>query len=189
MSTFLSGLARDEDAAFRRQFERDAIWSRLARPGDRVPDLPLVEVDLGPIHLDRMRRTGPLVLVFFRYAKSPVCLAALRRYQDELAPALTDLDAHLIAVSPQVPDRLRAVKRRLGLDFFVASDPRHRLIDALNMASTPRARTRSSAPGTRSCRCRPRWSSTGPAMRRSSTCRPTRPSAPPPRTSSKRSVL
>jgi len=129
-------LRHDDYAAFRRQFERDAIWVRMVAAGDRLPSLPLIEVDLGPIHLDRMRRTGPIVLVFFRYASSPDCNAALETYRQELAPALNDLGAHLVAVSPQLPDRLRAIKRRQGLDFFVATDPRHTLIDAFNIGFT-----------------------------------------------------
>jgi peroxiredoxin len=127
------GLRHDEEVAFRRQFERDGIWSRMVAAGDQLPQLPLVEVDLGPIRLERMREIGPIVLVFFRYASSPECGAVLNAYAKELAPELDALDAHLVAVSPQMPDRLRAVKRRLNLDFFVASDPRHALIDAFNI--------------------------------------------------------
>ena len=119
--------------AFRLQFEQDAIWHRMIAAGDRLPDLPLLEADLGVIHLDRLRHTGPVVLVFFHYAGSPECEAALRTYEYTLAPALDGLDAHLVAVSPQVPERLAAVKRRHHLSFLVASDPRHGLIDALNL--------------------------------------------------------
>ncbi|GIE85624.1 redoxin domain-containing protein [Actinoplanes regularis] len=124
---------RLDDQAFRLQFESNAIWNRMVAAGDRLPDLPLVEVDLGPIHLNRLRDTGPVVLAFFRHATSAPCDAALRDYRDCLAPALTELDAHLVAVSPQVPARLEAVKRRQDLDFFVASDARHTLIDAFNI--------------------------------------------------------
>jgi peroxiredoxin len=105
----------------------------MVTAGDLLPDLPLLEVDLGPIHLNRLRDTGPVVLVFFRHAYSPECDAALRAYRDSLAPALAALDAHLVAVSPQAPARLEAVKRRHDLGFFVASDPRHLLIDAFNL--------------------------------------------------------
>jgi peroxiredoxin len=38
-----------------------------------------------------------------------------------------------VAVSPQAPARLEAVKRRHELGFFVASDARHTLIDAFNL--------------------------------------------------------
>jgi peroxiredoxin len=123
----------DDAAAFRLQFEQDAIWNRMVAPGDRLPNLSLIEADLGPIHLDRLRDTGPVVLVFFRFAGSPECEAALRVYQYALLPALAVLDAHLVAVSPQAPGRLEAVKRRHNLGFLVASDPRHALIDALNI--------------------------------------------------------
>jgi peroxiredoxin len=121
------------DDAFRRQFEGSALWDRMVSPGQRLPELPLLEVDLGPIHLQRLRQTGPVVLVFFRYAASAACDAALAAYQETLAPALTALDAHLVAVSPQVPERLAAVKRRHDLSFFVAADVRHSLIDAFNI--------------------------------------------------------
>ncbi|BCJ47536.1 hypothetical protein GCM10010168_18940 [Actinoplanes ianthinogenes] len=129
-----------DDQAFRLQLEHDGFWNRMVAAGDRVPDMPLIEVDLGPIHLNRLRDTGPLVLVFFQHAGSPQCGAALRIYRDILAPGLSALDAHLVAVSPQVPDRLEAVKRRHELDFLVASDPRHTLIDAFNIGySSPGA--------------------------------------------------
>ncbi|HEY0533837.1 MAG TPA: redoxin domain-containing protein [Actinoplanes sp.] len=114
----------------RRQFDRDGIWQRTVRPGDRVPSAVLVEADLGPIHLDRLRMTGPVVLVFVKYAGSAVCESTLERYERELAPAV---DAHIVAVSPQVPARLAALKRRHDLSYFVASDPRHVLIDAFNL--------------------------------------------------------
>ena len=119
--------------AFRLQFERNAIWNRMVAPGDRLPDVPLIEVDLGPLHLERLRHTGPVVLVFFRHAGSPECEAALRTYQHVLAPVLAGLDAHLLAVSPQAPALLADVKRRHDLSFLVTSDPRHNLIDALNI--------------------------------------------------------
>jgi peroxiredoxin len=131
--TTASMRSRTQDAAFRRQLEQDAVWSRMVAPGARLPSMPLLEVDLGPIHLDRLRTTGPVVLIFFRYESSPHCDAALAEYQDELLPALTLLGAHLVAVSPQRPDRLAEIKHRHDLGYFVASDPRHVLIDAFGI--------------------------------------------------------
>jgi len=131
-----------DDQAFRLQFESTAIWNRMVAAGDRLPDIPMLEVDLGPIHLNRLRDTGPVVLVFFRHANSPQCDTALRTYRDTLAPELSALDAHLVAVSPQAPARLEAVKRRHDLGFLVASDGRHTLIDRFNLGfSSPGADT------------------------------------------------
>ncbi len=124
---------RPGDPALRRQLDRDAIWHRLVKPGDRLPSAVLLEADLGPIHLDRLRMTGSIVLVFVKYAASGVCAATLERYQRELVPALAATDAHLVAVSPQIPQRLAEVKRRHDLSCFVAADVRHTLIDAFNL--------------------------------------------------------
>ena len=138
-SVFLSGSEpealrrRAEEAAVRRQFERDAVWTRMIAPGGRIPDLPLIEVDLGPIHLRRLLATGPLVLAFFRYAGSAACEDTLVAYERTLAPACADLGAHLVAVSPQRPQLLAPVKHRNDLSYLVAADPRHSLIDAFGI--------------------------------------------------------
>jgi peroxiredoxin len=124
---------RPDTDLLRRQFDRDAIWQRLVKPGSRLPSAVLLEADLGPIHLDRLRQTGSIVLVFVRYAASEVCAATLATYQRDLVPALEATDAHLVAVSPQIPKRLAEVKRRLDLSYFVASDVRNVLVDAFNL--------------------------------------------------------
>ena len=132
LKTIVPGQRRG-DPALRKQFDRDAILHRLVKPGDQLPSVVLLEADLGPIHLDRLRMTGSIVLVFVKYAASEVCAATLERYQRELMPALAATDAHLVAVSPQVPQRLAEVKRRHDLSYFVAADVRHTLIDAFNL--------------------------------------------------------
>ncbi|MFG1996853.1 redoxin domain-containing protein [Actinoplanes sp. NPDC048988] len=119
--------------AAHRELDRDDIWDRLVKPGARLPSVPLLEADLGPIHLDRLRATGPIVLVFFRYAADKASNAALADYEHRLMPALAETDAHLVAVSPQIPDRLAEIKRRHDLSYFVAADPRNLLIDAFNL--------------------------------------------------------
>ena len=124
---------RAEEAAVRRQFEKDAVWSRMIAPGGRVPDQPLIEVDLGPIHLRRLLDTGPLVLVFIRYAGSAACEETLVAYERTLAPTCADLGAHLVAVSPQRAELLAAAKHRNDLSYLVAADPRHTLIDAFGL--------------------------------------------------------
>ncbi|WP_067510511.1 redoxin domain-containing protein [Actinoplanes sp. TFC3] len=125
------------DAAFRHQLERDAVWSRMISPGAQVPDLPLVEADLGPIFLRRLLHTGPLVLIFFAHAGAAGCEQALTAYEK----SLSGIDAHIVAVSPQRPERLAEHKHRAGLSMLVASDPRHALIDAFNIGFSSPATT------------------------------------------------
>ncbi|MEU7901411.1 redoxin domain-containing protein [Actinoplanes sp. NPDC049118] len=133
MTTAPVRLRSAEETAFRRQLAKDAVWSRMVAPGGRVPAMPLIEVDLGPIHLDRLLQTGPLVLVFFSCAESASVDAVLAGYQRTLLPACTDAGAHLVAVSPQRVGLLAPAKHRHDLGYLVASDPRHALIDAFRI--------------------------------------------------------
>jgi len=105
----------------------EAARHRFPRPGDRVADFEVPEVDGETLRLDTLLQYGPVVLVFFRFAGCPACNIALPYYRDELAPGLRALGATLIALSPQVPDLLVEIKRRHELGFAVAADLGNRL--------------------------------------------------------------
>lgn len=90
--------------------------------GDGVQGFSLEEVDGEVLTLDSLVADGPTVLIFFRYAGCPACNIALPYYDRALAPELKALGARLVAVSPQVPERLVEIKRRHGLSFEVATD-------------------------------------------------------------------
>jgi peroxiredoxin len=80
------------------------------------------EVDGGTLRLNELLVQGPVVLIFFRFEGCPACNLALPYYQRNLLPGLRRLGARLIALSPQVPEKLVAIKRRHDLEFDVASD-------------------------------------------------------------------
>lgn len=101
---------------------KTADRSRFVKPGDTVAPFSLPEVDGGRIELDAWLKRGPLVLVFFRFEGCPACNLALPYYERNLYPRLSELGASLVAVSPQVPEKLVAIKRRHSLPFSVASD-------------------------------------------------------------------
>jgi len=90
--------------------------------GDGVAGFNLEEVGGELLALDRLVEEGPVVLIFFRYAGCPACNIALPYYQRNLAAVVKALGARLVAVSPQVPERLVEIKRRHGLTFDVATD-------------------------------------------------------------------
>jgi peroxiredoxin len=102
---------------------RSSDRSAFVRSGDVVEAFSLPEVHGGTVELNRLLAEGPAVLLFFRYAGCPACNIALRHYQAELYPALAGLGATLVAISPQVPGKLVAIKDRFGFGFPVASDP------------------------------------------------------------------
>jgi peroxiredoxin len=96
--------------------------SVFVKAGDRVDAFELFEVDEGVVTLDGLLRSGPLVLIFFRFAGCPACNIALPYYNEHLAPQLAALGATLAGVSPQVPERLRDIKERHSLGFRITTD-------------------------------------------------------------------
>jgi peroxiredoxin len=96
--------------------------SSVAQVGDVLDPYALENVRGGRLALDDLVADGPAVLVFFRFARCPACNIALPYYRDELAPGLAELGARLVAVSPQVPERLVEIADRHALPFAVASD-------------------------------------------------------------------
>jgi peroxiredoxin len=96
--------------------------SKFIKIGDVVDSLTLPEVGGGTVVLDTLLSKGPAVLIFFRFAGCPACNLALPYYQRQLAPALKSLGASLVAISPQVPEKLKEIKERHRLDFLVATD-------------------------------------------------------------------
>jgi peroxiredoxin len=111
----------------RELLERTADRAGFVKAGDAVEPFRLPEVHGGRVELAELLAGGPAVLVFFRFANCPACNIALRHYQAELYPALAELGASLVAISPQVPGKLVAIKDRFGFGFPVASDPGYQL--------------------------------------------------------------
>ena len=99
-----------------------ADHSGFVKAGDKVDAFKLKEVGGAELSLRQLLETGPLVLVFFRFEGCPACNIALPYYNARLAPAIKELGATLVAVSPQVSERLVGIKERHNLDFLVATD-------------------------------------------------------------------
>lgn len=107
----------------RRTLVETADPSRWVKVGERLESFTLLDVEGGELSLEALIQRGPAVLVFFRFAGCPACNIALPYYEEALALGLRDLGATLVAVSPQVPERLGEIRTRHGLSFKVASDP------------------------------------------------------------------
>jgi peroxiredoxin len=111
----------------RRLLEETADRAGFVKAGDVLEAFSLPEVDGGVVTLDSdtldgILANGPAVLIFFRFAGCPACNIALPYYQRQLIPELQELGVTVVAISPQVPERLVEVKRRYLFDFPVASD-------------------------------------------------------------------
>jgi peroxiredoxin len=97
------------------------------RVGDAIDSFNVPSVDGTVIEFDELLTRGPVVIVFFRFAGCPACNIALPYYQRALWPTLRELGVTLLALSPQIPDKLAAIKEKHGLEFLVGSDLRNEL--------------------------------------------------------------
>jgi len=95
--------------------------------GDELDPFTLLNVEGGELNRELLLADGPAVLIFFRFAGCPACNIALPYYQRQLYPRLRELGVPLVAVSPQVPERLVEIKTRHDLQLLVASDPQNNL--------------------------------------------------------------
>lgn len=129
----------------RRTLVETAEPARWPQVGQALESFALEEVDGERLTLESLTAEGPAVLVFFRFAGCPACNIALPYYDRRLAPALMTLGARLVAVSPQVPERLVEIKRRHRLGFEVASDRDNALGRRFGILYTADAATQAAA--------------------------------------------
>ncbi len=129
----------------REQLVAHANRSAFPKSGDKVPDFTVPDVEGGSVALAELLAKGPVVLVFFRFAGCPVCNIALPYYERHLYPALTARGATLLALSPQVPEKLGEIKSRHSLSFRVASDTDNRLGKHFGIVFSPTAEAKANA--------------------------------------------
>jgi peroxiredoxin len=108
-----------------------------ARPGDRMPDGELLDVAGAPTTLAETLAGRPAVIVFYRGGWCPYCNIALRAYQAQLVPALTERGIPLIAISPQTPDGSLSTQETKELTFTVLSDAGNQIGGQLGILTGP----------------------------------------------------
>ena len=113
--------------------EAGGVPAGVATAGTAMPDAVLLDVNGESVTLATMRAGRPAVVVLYRGAWCPYCNIALRTYQAELVPALTERGVVLIAVSPEKPDGSMSSVELNELTFTVASDPGNQLAVALGV--------------------------------------------------------
>ncbi|MFI1769371.1 peroxiredoxin-like family protein [Streptomyces sp. NPDC020800] len=108
-----------------------------AAPGTRLPDVELISAEGALVSLHTVTGGRPAVIVFYRGAWCPYCNIALKTYQDQLLPGLTERGATLVAVSPQKPDGSLTMQQKHALEFPVLSDPGNVLAGSLGIVTAP----------------------------------------------------
>ena len=115
------------------QLTAAGVPASAAKPGMTMPDAPMLDAHGSPTTLRAAAASRPAVIVFYRGAWCPYCNLALRTYQEQLLPALTERDIALIAVSPQRPDGSLTARETNDLQFPVLSDVGNTLASQLGI--------------------------------------------------------
>lgn len=89
--------------------------------GDDAPLFNLENQDEEVVLLEDILKEGPVVLVFYRGQWCPICNRHLGRFQDSLS-LINSLDASVIAISPEQPEYLYAMKDKVDLEFDLLYD-------------------------------------------------------------------
>lgn len=94
--------------------------SQALKAGDRAPSFVLHDSDGKPSSAELLTH-GPLVVSFYRGVWCPYCNMELQALQEAL-PAVRELGAQLVAISPQTAANSRKSKRNNNLSFPILSD-------------------------------------------------------------------
>jgi len=111
----------------RKTLVEQAKTARFIQAGDAVAPFSLTTVEGQTLSLEQLTASGPAVLIFFRFEGCPACNIALPYYDQQLYPTLQHWGVPLVAVSPQLHERLGAIKTRHHLRFEVATDQENAL--------------------------------------------------------------
>lgn len=109
------------------------ITQRALQAGDRAPDFSLPDATGKLWRLNNALRKGPIVISFYRGGWCPYCNLTLRALQ-QILPAIHQLGAQLVAISPQTPDESLSTAEKNELQFPVLSDSQSRAACSFGIA-------------------------------------------------------
>ncbi|MDY7022975.1 MAG: peroxiredoxin-like family protein [Cyanobacteriota bacterium] len=100
---------------------KSGITEQALKVGDQVPDFQLPNAVGQVVEIQKLLKSGPVVIAFYRGQWCPYCNLELRTLQKYL-PEIEKLGAKLTAISPQTPDNSLSTTEKNELTFEVLSD-------------------------------------------------------------------
>ncbi|MEM6379626.1 MAG: peroxiredoxin-like family protein, partial [Bacteroidota bacterium] len=97
------------------------IYDQAKNLGDQAPNFTLQNANNQNVSLSDYLAKGPVVLTWYRGGWCPYCNLTLRQLQQEL-PAFKAAGAHLLALTPELPDKSLSTAEKHNLEFEVLSD-------------------------------------------------------------------
>lgn len=101
--------------------KESGILDKALKVGDLAPNFKLNNALGEPVELYQYLKKGKVVLTWYRGGWCPYCNLTLRQLQLEL-PEIEANGAHLIALTPELPDKSLSTSEKHDLKFEVLSD-------------------------------------------------------------------
>lgn len=108
------------------------IEDKAANVGDAAPDATLFDADGKKVELSSLWAEGPVVLTFYRGGWCPYCNVQLRNLQQSDA-SLEGAGARVVAVAPEMPEKVGETIAKHDLSFLVLSDKHNALAKKLGI--------------------------------------------------------
>jgi peroxiredoxin len=110
------------------EIRASGILKQALAVGDTAVDFTLPSADGDSVMLSALLADGPVVLNWYRGGWCPYCNLELAALND-IMPQIRQHNAHLVAISPEVPDSAASTAQKNSLDFVVLSDVGNRVAD------------------------------------------------------------
>jgi len=101
-----------------------ADWPNKVQPltvGSQIPNVTLWTGNGDPVHLSKVAKKRPSVVIFYQGAWSPFCSDQLDSLQ-EIADKLTEIGFQIVAISPDSPYKLQKSRKKKHLNYLLLSD-------------------------------------------------------------------
>ncbi|MGJ8677090.1 MAG: peroxiredoxin-like family protein [Akkermansiaceae bacterium] len=110
----------------------EKIVEGAKKVGDMAPDFTLMNAIGNEVNLREELKKGPVVVTWYRGGWCPYCNLALAAMQKEL-PAIKAAGANLIAISPELPDKVLSTTEKNELEFQVLTDTNNQVADTYGL--------------------------------------------------------
>ncbi|MEM9289699.1 MAG: peroxiredoxin-like family protein [Pseudomonadota bacterium] len=104
-----------------RDLRNSGILNGAITVGDHLPAFTLPNEAGDPVSSAALLERGPLVISFFRGAWCPYCMLELKALSD-IAADVRAQGAEIVVISPQTPDKSKAMVEKEGLQLSILSD-------------------------------------------------------------------
>jgi peroxiredoxin len=100
---------------------KSGIAAKAIAVGAKAPEFNLKNATGVEVPLSSLLKNGPVVLTWYRGGWCPYCNATLRAYQEAL-DEITAAGGHLVALTPELPDKSLSTREKNELKFEILSD-------------------------------------------------------------------